>query len=51
MISGLVSPESDWVEIEKKLIFKSNGIKIAFHSRTGVKVWLEDILSTGQSSG
>lgn len=51
LISGLVSPVSEWVEIEKKLTFKSNGIKVVFHIRTGVKVWLGHILSTGQSSG
>lgn len=49
LISGLVSPVSDWVEIEKKLTFKSNGIKVVFHIRTGVKVWLGYILSTGKN--
>ena len=50
LINGLVSPEPGKVEIEKKLTCKSNSIKIAFHLRTGVKVWLGGILSTWQSS-
>lgn len=48
LISGLVSPVSHWVETEK-LTFKSNGIKVVFHIRTGVKVWLGYILSTGEN--
>lgn len=51
LISGFVSPELGYTETEKELVFKSNGIKIAFPLRTGVTLWLGGILSMGQSSG